>query len=350
MTDSLKNSEDYIQVNISRELLPENDEYYTENNNTSDQGQNQQIQPNINQPYLNKNKNQAYAPSYELRPMDKDTPGKIINSSSFTSEVSYGFSCVFSIYLIQSLIYIGIILFGKKYPESFTEEVTKWSNDIFIISSLILFLSIRKYNKEGDDDSGCAFILFVLFLIFKISFFIVQYTSMMGDLPKDSNIHLDFDMDTCLLYDNITVGVIYLALIIYSAKKKEISILISFGIGFLIDLISFGILYYFFGEQFATFVSGFVLIEIVFLFASIKVSKQSYILEEDSPIHNSVMIDYYKFLVIMILPFLIILLFFIAMACACSLIACLAPSETFSDSDGNIYDQYGDYMGITLTR
>ena len=42
--------------------------------------------------------------------MNKENPDKNINSSPVTSEVSYGFSFIFSIYLAQTLIYIVITL------------------------------------------------------------------------------------------------------------------------------------------------------------------------------------------------------------------------------------------------
>ena len=91
-----------------------------------------------------------------------------------------------------------------------------------------------------------------------------------GSVSKEINV----DVGTAFLCNNITLIVIYLTLIIYCVKIKEISLLMSFGVGFLITLISFLLLYFFSGAELAAFVLVFVLFEIIFLFVSIKVAKK----------------------------------------------------------------------------
>ena len=189
--------------------------------------------------------------------------------------------------------------FGKYNPKIFTGENFNWFYGCYFISCLVLFVSIRKYNENYDNSKWCI-PLFVLFFVFKICFFIFLFNSFMGSASKQANTENEALFLSILLFFNCTGGAIYLALIIYSLIKKEISLLISFGVGFLITLIPFGALTFFVGVEFATFVAILVLIEIIFLFISILISQKTNILEEDRPIHNIVTIDYYRFFIIML--------------------------------------------------
>jgi hypothetical protein len=277
--------------------------------------------------------------------MNKENPDKNNNSSPIASEVSYGFSLIFSIYLAQSLIYIVITLIGKNYPELFTEDRTMWFSLIYFISCLGLYIGFKKYN-DNYDNPKCVFYLFALFFAFKISFFIAVFGSFLGGFSEELNV----DVGTGFLFYNITVIAIYLTLIIYCKKIKEVSLLISFGVGFLIIIISFALLYFFSGVELAAFVLTYALFEIIFLLVSIKVAQKSDILEEGNPIHNSLMVDYYKFFVFMIFNFICIMIFLLMVACSCYIITHLLPTATYSDEHGNIYDQYGSKMGLKLTK
>ena len=309
MTEPLiENTQQTIPINSSEQVYSENNVPYTES-------------------HQNHSQNQPYVPSNELSPMYKENLDKT-NSLPITPEVSYGFSYIFSTYLLQSLIYIGIFFFGKYNPKIFTGENFNWFYGCYFISCLVLFVSIRKYN-ENYGNSKCVMPLFALFFIFKIFFFILLFNSFMGSASKQTNIYNEAILLSILLFFNCTGGAIYLALIIYSLIKKEISLLISFGVGFLITLISFGALTFLVGVEFATFVAILVLIEIIFLFVSILISQKTDILEEDRPIHNILMIDYYKF-------FIIMLIIFIIYACSSYAILCLLYSRMLLFK-GNLY-------------
>ena len=65
-------------------------------------------------------------------------------------EASYGFSVIFSIYLLQFLINIGIIFFGRYNREIFTEDLTFYIFLIYLVLSFIIFVLIRKYNKNHN--------------------------------------------------------------------------------------------------------------------------------------------------------------------------------------------------------
>ena len=330
MTEPLiENTQQTIPINSSEQVYSENNAPYTES-------------------HQNQSQNQPYVPSNELSPMYKENPDKT-NSLPITPEVSYGFSFIFAIYLLQSLIYIGIFFFGKYNPKIFTGENFNWFYGCYFISCLVLFVSIRKYN-ENYGNSKCVMPLFALFFIFKIFFFILLFNSFMGSASKQTNIDNEAILLSILLFFNCTGGAIYLALIIYSLIKKEISLLISFGVGFLITLISFGALFFFVGFEFATFVAILVLIEIIFLFVSILISQKTDILEEDRPIHNILMIDYYKFFIIMLISYLSFMLVLLMLYCACCIAGCCSSKATYTDSRGNVFDQYGKSMGIKLSR
>ena len=155
MTEPLiENTQQNIPINSSEQVYSENNAPYTES-------------------HQNQSQNQPYVPSNELSPMYNENPDKT-NSLPITPEVSYGFSFIFSTYLLQSLIYIGIFFFGKYNPKLFTGENFNWFYGCYFISCLVLFVSIRKYN-ENYGNSKCGIPLFALFFAFKIFFFYIAF-------------------------------------------------------------------------------------------------------------------------------------------------------------------------------
>jgi len=280
--------------------------------------------------------NQPYIPSNELGPINKE------NSNE---NLSYGYSVIFAIYAVQSLIYIGIDIFGRTMPEIFNNDVMSIAYCIFGILCLGLFIAIRKYN-EKYECSKYVTLFFILFFVFKITFFISFYYYFMGIIKIEYP-----QYNTQLFFSNCATGVIYIALFIYSHIKKDINLLISFGIAFVITLIFFASLFPLTSIELAIFVAVLVLIEIVILFISIFVANYTKILEEDNPIHNSLMIDYYKFFLLMASAYLIIILYILMLVCACYILGfCCQSRPTYRDKDGNILDQYGRNMGIRLKK
>ena len=340
----IENSQQNIPINPTDQGYSSNNEQYTGIQVTYDQNQqNQQMAPNCqnyqNQPTTNY-PNQPYQ-SNELGPMFKENPKKPFPEPS---GVSYGFSTIFSIYLVQSLIYIGLFfIFGLN-----SYEGSNILNAIFyayIILSLVLFISIRKY-MENYENSGCSVCLFILFFIFKICFYIILCNSL---IDVENEIEID-KIILSLFYSNCAAGAIYICLIIYSCIKKDISLLISFGIGILITLIFLISLSLKYQMQLAVFVAGLVIIELLFLFISILIAKKTELLEDDSPIHNIVLIDYYKFFIIMFLSYLCVMLALLMLYCVCLILGSCASRPTSTDDKGNIYDQYGKSMGIKLKK
>lgn len=158
--------------------------------------------------------------------MYKENPENIVNSVPGISEISYGYSTIFIIYLVQSLIYIGIFGYMNSHEYLLNDDIVmNWVFGAYTILSLILFISIRKYS-ESYGRSACAIFLFILFFLFKICFFIILYKSFIDSFGKHINetssqfSYDKFNSDFPLLFSNSATGAIYLALIIYSCIKK----------------------------------------------------------------------------------------------------------------------------------
>ena len=334
----IENSHQNIPVNPMDEGYSSINAENEESPNTYNQ--NQQTSPNYpNQPYQ----------SNELGPMFKENPLKPLPAPS---GISYGFSAIFTIYLVQSIIYIVLFFFLKANSSDVRMkevESSYYFSDfvnvvlvIFLVLSLILFISIRKYME--NYESGCSPCLFIFFFVFKISFFILLCITSM-DVETEIE-HFYFTV----FYSNCAAGAIYICLIIYSCIKTDISLLISFGIGILITLIFFISLTLSYQIELAVYVAGLVIIELIFLFISILIAKKTDLLEDDSPIHNIIVIDYYKFFIIMLLSYLGVMLALLMLYCVCMILGSCASRPTSTDSKGNIYDQYGKSMGIKLKK
>ena len=334
----MENSQQNIPVNPSEQGNYANNAQYTGNE------QMQQIDPNY--------QNQPYTPSNELGPMYKENPDNVL---PVPSGVSYSYPCIFSIYLVQSLIYIGLFLFGfgfqilgnngdiTHHAGLFNPDILQWIYGIYLILSLVLFVIVRKY-MEDYDNAGCGVFLFILFFVFKLCFFFLLCVSFIDTKTNISG------FTSTLFYSNCAAGAIYIGLLIYSCIKKDISLLVSFGISILIAAIFFVSLFFANNKELAVFVIIFVLIEIVFLFIPMLIAKKTDILEVDRPLHNTLMIDYYKFFIIMLLSYLIVLLCLLMLYCACLCVSGCGSKATYSDDKGNIFDQYGRSMGIKLRK
>jgi len=103
-------------------------------------------------------------------------------------------------------------------------------------------------------------------------------------------------------------------------------------------------------EAVGIFVAAFILIEVVALIISMLIAKKTNILEEGEPIHNILMIDYYKFFIIMLLSYLALMLCLLMLYLVCLILSCCSSQPTYTDSKGNIYDQFHNKMGIKLRK
>ena len=152
---------------------------------------------------------------------------------------------------------------------------------------------------------------------------------------------------------NMTMFVFYLALIIFHCVKKEVILLAYFIIGMIICLIMFLSLLSI-NVAFAGFCALFLFLELSLLILVIKIAISKQKLEEDNFINNILIIDFYKYLIVMVMAFIIltILIYLIYFACLVLKFCCecLRPKPNTVDSHGNVYDQYGNSMGHYSTK
>lgn len=343
------------QMYQGNQMEPTNQPYSGANYDQNYQQDQNQIPPN-NQTALNINYGQNYPQNQvtennpeiqgnDMAPMYKENPDNINNDYSNNSKNNYGFSTVFIIYLIQSVIYLLIHFFGSVlfYPEIFN-----YVSIVYFVLCLGLFFSFGKYLESDSCCSKCPVFLFLLFSVFKICFYVILYQLLLDTVNKEQTFT---ELPSYLFFfSSIGTGAFYLILIIYSFIR-EVNLLIAFGIGVFVSLIFFVSLFPSINITVGAFVAGFILIEVVALIISILIAKKTCILEEGEPIHNILMIDYYKFFIIMLLSYLALMLCLLMLYCFCSILSyCCSSKPTYTDSKGNIYDQFHNKMGIKLKK
>ncbi len=368
MTEPLfENSEQYPEQNQGiivdsqnqmfqgNQMEPTNQPYSGANYDQNYQQDQNQIPP-TNQTAVNVNYGQNYPqnqvpennpeiPGNDMVPINKENPDNIQNNVSTYSKDNYGFSTIFIIYLIQSVIYLLIHFFGSVL---FNPEIFNYVLIAYFVLCLCLFFSFGKYIETNDCGRGCSIFLFILFTIFKICFYVILYQFLLDYVNKEQTMT---ELPSYLFFfSNIGTGAFYIILIIYSCIR-EVNLLIAFGIGFFVSLIFFVSLFPSINVTVGAFVAGFILIEVAALIISMLISKKTYILEDGEPINNILMIDYYKFFIIMLLSYLILMLCLLMLYCFCLMLSyCCSSKPTYTDSKGNIYDQFHNKMGIKLKK
>ena len=216
-------------------------------------------------------------PIEELEKYLNNTPTDNKKNMSTYSKDNYGYSKVFLSYLLQSVICLLIHLFLR---ELFNAEIFYYALCIY------LFFSLKNFNENYNCCVGYSIYFFLIFSIFKICFYVILYQFLEPHFPP----YIFF----------LGSGFFYLILIIYSCIR-EIDLYIALGIGFFVILIFFVNIDLDGSMHFVTF---FILIEVVILIISIFKAKKTKILKDGEPIHNILMVDYYKFYIIILLSYL----------------------------------------------
>lgn len=328
---------------------------YTGDNYGQDYQQDQNQIPPTNQTTVNVNYDQNYPQNQvpennpeiqgnDMGPMYKENPDNINNNLSTYSKDNYAFSIVFIIYLIQSVIYLLIHFFGRVL---FNPEILNYVSLAYFVLCLCLFFLFGKYVYSNSCCSSCSLFLFLLFSLFKICFYVILYQSSLEAFNKQRTFT---ELPSYLFFfSSIGTGAFYIILAIYSCIR-EVRLLIAFGIGFFVSLIFLVSLLFSINEAVGIFVAAFILIEVVALIISMLIAKKTNILEEGEPIHNILMIDYYKFFIIMLLSYLALMLCLLMLYLVCLILSCCSSQPTYTDSKGNIYDQFHNKMGIKLRK
>ncbi len=110
------------------------------------------------------------------------------------------------------------------------------------------------------------------------------------------------------------------------------------------------IIYFTLNDILAGVVAGLIMIEVGALIYSIYQSRKNELLEEEDTPNNLIVLDYYKFLLLMVFFLLIIMFYLLILYCICAVFAYCIPNATYVDIHGNVYDQFHNSMGIHLPR
>ena len=268
------------------------------------------------------------------------------------SDNTYCLSKIFIVYIVQTLLSVLCCKLGILNKTEYYLPTL-----IFILIAVTLLGAVRGYDK-WDQNNICGIMLIIYFFVFKICFYIFFYYiiykigiqnlfNMRTETPYTFDDPLPEVLGT-FDFANMAMFVFYLALIIFNCIKKEVILLTYFIIGMIICLIMFLSLLSI-NVAFAGFCALFIFIELSILILVIKVAISQQKLEEDNFINNILILDFYKYVIIMVialivLTILIYLIYFICLVLrfCCE---CLRPKPNTVDSHGNVYDQYGNSMG-----
>ena len=189
-------------------------------------------------------------------------------------------------------------------------------------------------------------------------FFILSYSEYYSNSQVDSqtydnvsDIEYKFLQIPHFLFESAGAALFYIFLIIYSKIQPEINLCVVGFLGVIASVATYVPLYFYFEEMLANIVAGLIMIEVGALIFSIYMSRKKELLINDETLNNIIIIDYYKFFLLMCAFLVMILVYIFMLYCLClCLYGMCRRTPTSYDSHGNIYDQYGHYMGIHLSR
>ena len=268
-------------------------------------------------------------------------------------EETFAIHKVLILYMIQTAIYTVMSKLKLINP---SYEIY-WPVIFLLGGSILLFIFIRGYDGKYDGSNCCACLVFIMFFVFKIYFFIFIYYLVQkfdvnnlycskGDSTEEgaSDNPTDFgNFD----FANLTLFVFYLVVIILICCMRKINILLYFLIGIGMTLIMFFSLFAI-NKIFAAYCAALIFAELAYFLIILKLSITKNKLAENSFLNNVLVIDYLKYVVLMMLSLLIVALFFYLIACFCKILACFleccVSRPTSVDSKGNVYDQYNNVI------
>ena len=145
----------------------------------------------------------------------------------------------------------------------------------------------------------------------------------------------------------MTVFAYYLTLLIFTAIKKRAVFLLYSLMGLGISLTMFFSLFAI-DIPFAGFTLLLIAIEIGLFLLVLKITIAKKKLEEHEFLNNILILDYYKYIVFMVISFLFLALIYYIIYCFCMILKCICESceskATKVDDKGNVYDQFGNFM------
>ena len=298
--------------------------------------------------------NNPLSESNNITPMLSQDSGIYANAFSYSTG-NYCFDKIFLSYFFLSIIYLPMnIAVNYIY---LSENVLGWVTLLLIILGVIFFKSVKKYAESYDTQY--TILIFIFLLIFKmVFFFVICYAEYYTNFKEDSQSYFYVSqIDYTYLhvphffFESAGAALFYLFLIIYSKIQPEVNLVVIGFLGLIASVATFLPLFFNFDQTLGNIVVGLMVIEVGALIFSIYMSKKKELLISGDTANNIIIIDYYKFLLLMCVFLLIFMFYLLILYCVCSIIYnCLNRVPTSVDSDGNIYDQCGSKMSINLPR
>ena len=279
-------------------------------------------------------------------------------SRNISNNNTYGIIKILIVYMIQTAIYVAFC----KFKIIRSKEILYWPSAVLMASSAYLLFIIKGYDGSYHGKACCFALVFLTFFIFKIYFFIyIYYVVELIDLKNlycsrkesskaDDNNTTDFgNFD----FFNLAMFVYYLTLIIFTAIKKKIVLLFYFLVGLGISLIMFFSLFSI-DIIFAGYTGILMILEVGIFLIVLKVTTSGKRLVRDEFLYNMLIIDYLKYLLLMVISFIILAIIYYIILCVLFFLKCLcevcASRATSVDDKGNVYDQFGNFMAHYSTR
>ena len=213
----------------------------------------------------------------------------------------------------------------------------------------------KKPLDEKYDNKACSIFILIFFFAYKICFILFIYC--LVDLLKFRYLYVNnyrYDSKNKTIFGNfdfahLALFVYYLTLIIFTYLNK-VHLLIYFIIGAGITVVMFCSLIAI-NVVFAGLTAAIIFFEISVLLLTLKIAISKNKLDDKKFIDNMIIIDYYKYAVLMIISFIVltIIIYMLYVICLC-LNAICKRTPTSVDSDGNVYDQFNSKIGHFSTK
>ena len=301
-----------------------------------------QVQPvkegeNQNKPIIETSKEFKPEPEIDnmIVPMiEQDKQSNYSNNNTddiiFLDRKKYALHKVFIFFIVESVIYT-IMNFFIFLPDIIINSI------IIVFLGVFVLLSIRCYDEKLDNNA-CSVFVIIIFIIYKIFFHEFIYCLIYKVLRM-------YFVPLFIGVLHSTLFVYYLFLIIFTCCYK-LQLLVYFIVGLVLTLIMFGGLCSI-AVDYAGIYAGFVFVEICILLLALKIAIYKKKLDEKRFVDNMIIIDFYKYVVPMILSYVVMIIAIYAIYCVCLILkACCCKSKPTSvDEDNNVYDQFKNKIG-----
>ena len=212
----------------------------------------------------------------------------------------------------------------------------KTSDDSINVLVILCFINLifiigKKIFEKFCPFCFCSIILSLILALFKI--FSIPYAIGFLNVEIFKN---SVNNDAYVFWSGAT-GLFYISLFIVCFLKREINIFIYFIIGLCCSVIPSVVLIISRDTYTAIVCGGLTLIEVILQVGAISYAKSNGNLDENQKMNNILIIDNYKYFIVLIIFTYVIFLFFVLICCMAS---CAGGERTayYKDQYGNLYD------------